>query len=642
MPALLFLAACTTLTLGCGRGRKAPAKKAVESLVSHHPQVLTCGEETTWEMRLEVPPGGIAEGGQIIVVYNEVFRGDSTGIEHEAHLESKNGALLQEIPFAVPEINEKTTRRGGDYPRIRLSRYSVFVHYKFVGAPLVEGDAFTLKLKGKPFPYPVGRWYLPIFLDKEGNNTFERLPPADTPKFEIIAGEPATIRVVAPMIVQAGRPFDVRCLVLDRFRNPPVRPYDGTVSLTSSDPKASIPDAHVSLGTSDREGFRFRDVVLNTPGIQFVTVSGEGLKARSLPIDCRSEAPDDRLYWGMLHVHTRLSDGKLPPDETYRYGRDIGLLDFCALTDHNQLLKEENWQLTKDLADRFYLPGQFVTFPGYEWSTRPGTPNRGYRQIYFPDSEDAKLFKGSTNDVIDSVLDDRVLIVAQLRAGADWDAPQPVQQRLVEIHTGFATTEDTESLLRTTFWRYLITRSRKEELGRYGTFQSGLAKGYRIGVIADGDDHSSTPGRCYFDGGEPNEPNKLGLAAVYAKDLTREAIFNSLYDRYCYGTTGERILVDFRMNGHHMGREYETAAPPEIAYRVGAPSDIDRLEILRDNEVILTVPGEGRVAEGTATDEAITTGTHAYYLRVSLATGDRAWSSPIWVTKKERNNEILP
>jgi hypothetical protein len=160
-------------------------------------------------------------------------------------------------------------------------------------------------------------------------------------------------------------------------------------------------------------------------------------------------------------------------------------------------------------------------------------------------------------------------------------------------------------------------------------------------VIADGDDHSSTPGRCYYEGGSPNEPNKLGLAAVYAQDLTREDLFHSLYARHCYGTTGERIFIDFRMDRNRMGSEYETAIPPKIAYRVGAPSEIDQLEILRDNEVIRTLSGESRVIEGVTTDDAITSGTHSYYLRLTLVTGDRAWSSPIWVTKKERINEIL-
>ncbi len=638
------LLALTTLYMaslsGCGLSGKMKNENAQEPLVTCSPETLTAGEEATWTMTLKAPPGGIEEGGQIIIVYNELFRSDSTGIEHEAHLESAKGARLEEIPFKIPEINEKLTRHTEGYPQIRIHRFSVFLQYVIKGAPLLEGDRFILTLRGRPFPFPEERWPVPVHIDREGNNKFQRLPPALTPFVTVVPGEPAAIRIASPTIVQAGIPFDVEGIVLDRFNNPPIHPYEGEVELESSDAEARIPGGKISLRKMDDGRFRFSGVVMKTPGIQLLTVSGEGLRPSTIPIDCREESPAYHLYWGMLHVHTTLSDGHHPPGQTYTYGRDTGLLDFCAFSDHNQRLNEKKWQETKDLADRFYKPGRFVTFPGYEWSTKPGKINRGYRQIYFPDTKDAPLFMGSTNDVDASIHDMRALVVAQLRSGADWDAPQPEQQRLVEVHTGFATTENTKTLLQSTYWRYSGSPWRKKEISSYGTYQSGLAKGYRIGAIADGDDHSSTPGRCWYDGGEANEPNKLGLAAVYARDLTRKEVFNSLYDRYCYGTTGERIFIDFHMDGHHIGREYETASAPEITYRVGAPYPVEDIEILRDNVPIFTIPGEGNVVEGTKVDSTLSTGSHFYYLRLRLRSGDRAWTSPIWVTKKERINPI--
>jgi hypothetical protein len=639
--AFAILSGQLLVSVGCDRPKKAPDRKTTRSIVTSHPDVLTCGVETTWTMTLTIPPDGIEEGGQIIVVYNEVFRGDSSGIDHEAHLESQKGATLEEIPFSVPEVNEKLTRRDTGFAKIRLGRYSVFVHYKIVGAPLVAGDRFALTLRGEPFPYPVERWFIPVYIDRRGNDEFDKLPAIHAPRVKIIPGEPAALRIVSPAIVQTGEPFEVRGIVLDQFNNPPLHGYRGEITLSSSDSRARIPGKTLSIGKSDGDNFRFNGVELNTPGLQILTVSGEGLKTCHIPIDCRTEKPHYQLYWGMLHVHTTLSDGMLTPEETYYYGRNTGMLDFFALADHNQRLDEASWQLTINLADRFYLPGRFVTFPGYEWSTMPGTPNRDYRQVYFPGSGNAVLHKKPANEVTSTFLDDRVLIVAQLRSGADWDAPQPYQQRLVEIHTGFATTENTRALFETTYLRYSSTESRREEIRNYGTFQDGLAKGYRIGVIADGDDHSSTPGRCYFDGGGANEPNKMGLAAVYSRELTREEVFNSLYDRHCYGTTGERIFVDFSMDGHRMGREYETASPPEITYRVGSPGEIEQIEIIRDNEIFFTGSGEGNIIVGSTVDNSIEPGTHFYYLRVTLRSGDMAWSSPIWVTKKERINETI-
>ena len=68
--------------------------------------------------------------------------------------------------------------------------------------------------------------------------------------------------------------------------------------------------------------------------------------------------------------------------------------------------------------------------------------------------------------------------------------------------------------------------------------QSGLGRGYRFGIIASSDNHAGMPGRSFANGDRQFATNnKGGLAAVYAEELTREAIFRSLRSRRCYGTT---------------------------------------------------------------------------------------------------------
>jgi len=49
------------------------------------------------------------------------------------------------------------------------------------------------------------------------------------------------------------------------------------------------------------------------------------------------------------------------------------------------------------------------------------------------------------------------------------------------------------------------------------------------------------------------EHEGVGVTGVYATDLTREAIFEALRERRTYGTTGDRIIVDWRLDGHPMG-----------------------------------------------------------------------------------------
>jgi hypothetical protein len=68
--------------------------------------------------------------------------------------------------------------------------------------------------------------------------------------------------------------------------------------------------------------------------------------------------------------------------------------------------------------------------------------------------------------------------------------------------------------------------------------------------------------------------------------------------------TGDRILVDFRVNGAPMGSELRSSGDVEVAASAVGEAAIDRIELLRDNRVIAThchagtwdaEPGDGKI-----------------------------------------------
>ena len=69
------------------------------------------------------------------------------------------------------------------------------------------------------------------------------------------------------------------------------------------------------------------------------------------------------------------------------------------------------------------------------------------------------------------------------------------------------------------------------------------------------------PRRAPFHAGRPGNSDWLrvcrgypgGLVAVYAPELTREAIWDALWHRRCYATTGKRIILEFSVDGEPMG-----------------------------------------------------------------------------------------
>ncbi len=126
---------------------------------------------------------------------------------------------------------------------------------------------------------------------------------------------------------------------------------------------------------------------------------------------------------------------------------------------------------------------------------------------------------------------------------------------------------------------------------------------------------------------------------MYAPELTREAVWDALYHRRCYGTTGVRIILEFELHDAPMGSLLEfprgdsrlTRRP--IRVRVVGTDLIRRIDILRNNAVIhREIPRndsaafqfEDRLEKPPSTRDW-------YYLRVFQADGNAAWSSPIWI-----------
>jgi hypothetical protein len=175
--------------------------------------------------------------------------------------------------------------------------------------------------------------------------------------------------------------------------------------------------------------------------------------------------------------------------------------------------------------------------------------------------------------------------------------------------------------------------------------QDAWAAGEILGVIASSDDHSARPGLPF-----------KGLAAVYAQELTRDAIFDALKNQRTYGTTGQRILLQFEINGYMMGSRIVMARGrhPEIRVAVGGTDDLDFIEVLRWNsasgrrefghpvfEIIRRETGRGNQNAFKFIDSTYV-GSSIYYVRVkqkrdtfdswrSIYRQVWAWSSPIWV-----------
>ena len=339
---------------------------------------------------------------------------------------------------------------------------------------------------------------------------------------------------------------------------------------------------HTRRSFLKRSAFATAVLGLGIPGC-----TGESKKSIEVKPNETALGGDKNLYWGDIHNHNSIGYARGSLERAYDIASDH--LDFFCFTGHSQWhdipnepievkkkhqegfeVFRKNWPRVKKLANDYYSPGNFVSFIGYEWHSN----KYGDVCIIFPGSEAELVYMDDIGKFQDFAKQYNALLLphhpayAEGRRGANWDVLDTEVSPVLEIYSEHGNAESDESL-----YPYI----RHSMGGRYSknTFQWLLNQGTKIGVTAGTDDHLGYPGAY----GE-------GLTAVYTDDLSRESILESIKARRTYGVSHDRIKLDFRINNHWMGESLPSTTTRNISFGVEGKDAIDRVEILRNNEVI--------------------------------------------------------
>lgn len=504
-------------------------------------------------------------------------------------------------------------------------RWGRHLYVTLVRGRMNPGDRLTLVYgqDGMPAPVISQEYEFTVGVDPDGTRS------APYSGFSLVPG-PRALRV------KPARAASLRCIA------PSILAQAAHVRAADKDRHGNLSPGRSKLRCSRRK--------VNPGAYRYLCVSG---RRRVLSNVSLRESPwqGHRLFWGEIHGHTRRSDGLGTPEEYYRYGRDHALLDFCAIADHSCYMSREDWKEEKEAAHAFLRPHDFVTLNGYELNyNTEWRPLHGDKNAYFPsddpplvyDSDSTCLNHRDFTDVARELKAHGAMMVTHAHAGGLSSFHDEDLVRLTEVHSALHGNFESQD----TAHRYFPQSARPSTryfLGRSGAkidiemAQDVLARGWRLGLIAGSDCHVGHPGGNH--GGRSRVGrNGSSLTAVYAPELTREAVWDALWNRRCYATTGERMIVYLEINGHAMGDEFSfEGRTPKLClhYTAAGTCDLQRVDIVRNNRTIHSVNEPGLVAEGQF-DETVpfdeTMGPLAwYYLRVVQKDGHLAWSTPVWV-----------
>ncbi|MEF9968621.1 MAG: hypothetical protein RR766_08915, partial [Longicatena sp.] len=288
---------------------------------------------------------------------------------------------------------------------------------------------------------------------------------------------------------------------------------------------------------------------------------------------------------------------------------------------------DSEWEWNRTTRNLFNGEEDFAVLLAYEWTSNEYNHDFGHKNVYYPSSKGG-LYRSTEPEgntpytLFESIKKDGGQCIPHhpaadwglVSAATDWDYVDDEAQRLVEIFSRHADFEKYENTSR-------FTKNIKKKLRC--CVQDALERNIRVGIIAGSDSHQMEHG---IEG---------GIMAAFIPNLSSENVYNAMYNRFVYGTSGARILLSFKINEHHMGEELlvPKATPVFGEVSVLAVDKIRSVIVYKNNEIFVEKTVDGNALDFTFEDTNRSE-TDTYYVRVEQIDDHLAWSSPIWVDEK--------
>lgn len=456
---------------------------------------------------------------------------------------------------------------------------------RLAGGPLYPGDTITVVLgdtsggsRGLGVQsFPESASDFAVFLDPLSSGEYKRVY-CKSPNFRILTGPSEYYSVVAPTLVQAGKPFRVQVRGNDKFGNP--TPLDANGLTLDADPIVEL-----NLSQSTGRATWLEGVILEGEGVRRLDLKdGETVLATTNPIVVGNNA-EEIICWGDTQAQTASTVGVGSPDEYFAYARDCAAIDFTTHQGNDFILSDDDLEEVRQAAQKHNQPGRFAAFFGWEWSGPTGTG--GDRNVLFLDDE-GPIFRSShwqlwPEEVAEGAGETEAVHARDLQARMRKYISETGKKVIMVPHIGGRRSdfEAQDPELEPVF----------EICSNHGVFEwrlhEFLAAGVKVGVVGASDDHTCRPGLAY-----PSTPEMTvlgGLGAVSTTEHSRQGIYDGMMARNCYGTTGARLYLEITANGHRMGVITTTQGPIKITGTIYGTAPIEYIALFNRSQELTRI-----------------------------------------------------
>lgn len=503
---------------------------------------------------------GIAEGGGILLAHQ---------------LMADYGVPQTKIPS---DPNYLTITCSNPNANFKEGRYRIpsFIHGIYPGTPLSftlegtdlkPGETITMTYGDTSLGSPGflmqssenDRLVLPVYIDVEGKRNYFT---THWPGILIVGGEAQGANAVVPSIVAPGEAFSLSVRTHDEYYNRATRTL----------PEYTVTLDDVLIGTvppGDNGLIRLPELTIDAPGVYRYRVRSKdgSIDVLSNPVWVQLNPPY-RIYWGETHGHTGYSEGQGSVKNFFDYGREDGLLDFVALSEHDAWMDDWEWSTLVEAVREFNIPNEYVVFLSFEWTAR--VQYGGHHNVLFRTAPGRKRVPvqtaGSLSDLIYGLKKNNkpndLLVIPHAHMPGDWRQNDPQLGRLVEITSMHGTFE----------W--------------FGNYY--LKNGHQIGFVGASDNHEGRPG---FSGDSSTGAFQHfgGLGAVLAPEKRSNVIFDAMRNIDAYATSdAARIIIAADLNGSIMGKRLKFNKDRTLRSTIMGTSPIDSIDIIKNGDIVET------------------------------------------------------
>ncbi len=423
-------------------------------------------------------------------------------------------------------------------------------------------------------------------VDVFSTNIFIPLP---SPQISLVSGPPERWRAFLPTLRKEGEEFDLQIRAEDKWGNPSdkascilfFKPSQEIKGLPTSYKVNKIKRGHkitgLQLRTFNQKQEKFKDSIVYID----IYDSNSIFLTRTNPLILKSK-PSFKHFWGDMHGQSEETIGSNTAEKYFEFARDVAFLDVIGHQGNDFQITKSLWQLFNDLSEKYYEQNKFIPLFGYEYSAN--TALGGDRNVYF--LKPYRQIHRSSHALIqqENDKDTDCLTASELFSALLADNPDANESVVVVPHVG---------------GRFADIRNHHdgriehsvEIYSAWGMFEwllfDAFDMGYRVGIVANSDDHKGRPGVAYP--GASKFGTYGGLTCFLSLELTRESIFYALKHRNHYATTGERIFLEVKGKLNHKCKLYkqdpaiftddvikiETCQDTIMGNIIGVPNDLD-------------------------------------------------------------------